>query len=259
VRIALNQRKYTPVVVVDLCLRTKELLLTRLLGPVSPHQVAVLLGLQHGDQVDARPHLLARELAGFLVSILLYSFLNPILAYFPPCSRAFSQSFQVAVPLWISHASSTVPSSCHPLQGWVHRSLLFPNSLANSVETVAADARHCDQVVGGAETADGQVAAVLHGLVAAGRRHVLRHLGRWRSSAELCVGIGGERFSSAQWLRLRRCFWYLVRFEVQWLLTTAGWPGSGSSSGEALALLARGRTQNVVTIEPHLIAIYISH
>jgi hypothetical protein len=51
----------------------------------------------------------------------------------------------------------------------------------------------------------------------------------------------------------------LVSREVQWLLTTAGWPGSGSSSGEALALLARGRTQNVVTIEPHLIAIYISH
>ena len=60
----------------------------------------------------------------------------------------------------------------------MHRSLLFPNSLTNSVETVAADTRHCDQVVGGAETADGQVAAVLHGLVAAGRRHVLRHSGR---------------------------------------------------------------------------------
>ena len=66
-------RKYTPVVVVDLCLRAQKLLLTRLLGPVPSDQIAVLLGLQHGDQVDARPHLLARELAG-LLSALLYSF-----------------------------------------------------------------------------------------------------------------------------------------------------------------------------------------
>jgi hypothetical protein len=89
------------------------------------------------------------------------------------------------------------------------RSLLFPDSLANSVETVAADARHCDQVVGGAETADGQVAAVLHGLVAAGRRHVLRHLGQLEElGGALCVFIGVKRCAGAQWL----CFWYLVRF-----------------------------------------------
>lgn len=58
----------------------------------------------------------------------------------------------------------------------VQCSLLFPNTLSNSVETVAADGAHSDQVVGRAEAANGQVAAVLHGLVAAGRRHVLRHI-----------------------------------------------------------------------------------
>lgn len=67
----------------------------------------------------------------------------------------------------------------------VQCSLLFPNTLSNSVETVAADGAHCDQVVGRAEAANGQVAAVLHGLVAAGRRHVLRHIGG--------VELGGAR------------------------------------------------------------------
>jgi hypothetical protein len=59
----------------------------------------------------------------------------------------------------------------------VQCSLLFPNTLSDSVETVAADGAHCDQVVGRAEAANGQVTAVLHRLVAAGRRHVLRHSG----------------------------------------------------------------------------------
>ena len=52
-----------PVVVVDLCLCAHQLLLARLLGPVSADQIAVLLGLEHGNEVDTRPHLLARKLA----------------------------------------------------------------------------------------------------------------------------------------------------------------------------------------------------
>lgn len=51
-----------PVVVVDLCLCAHQLLLARLLGPVPADQIAVLLGLEHGNEVDARPHLLARKL-----------------------------------------------------------------------------------------------------------------------------------------------------------------------------------------------------
>lgn len=54
-------------------------------------------------------------------------------------------------------------------------SLLFSDSLSNLVETVCADTGHGDKVVGGTETANGQVAAVLDGLVAAGGRHILRH------------------------------------------------------------------------------------
>ena len=69
--------------------------------------------------------------------------------------------------------------SIFPLQSptSVQCSLLFPDTLSNSVETVAANGAHGDQVVGRAEAANGQVAAVLHGLVAAGRRHILRHIG----------------------------------------------------------------------------------
>ena len=76
--------------------------------------------------------------------------------------------------------SLSLSPSMFPLHGPPKRvqcSLLFPNTLSNSVEAVAADGAHCDQIVGRAEAANGQVAAVLHGLVAAGRRHVLRHIG----------------------------------------------------------------------------------
>lgn len=72
----------------------------------------------------------------------------------------------------------------------VECSLLFPNTLSNSVETVAADGAHSDQVVGRAEAANGQVAAVLHGLVAASRRHVLRHICGMELGGALVYGFG---------------------------------------------------------------------
>ena len=68
-------------------------------------------------------------------------------------------------------------------------SLLFPNTLSDSVEAVAADGAHCDQVVGRAEAANRQVAAVLHGLVAAGRRHVLRHIDGMELGGALVYGF----------------------------------------------------------------------
>ena len=79
-----------------------------------------------------------------------------------------------------------------PLHGPPKRvqcSLLFPNTLSNSVETIGANGAHCDQVVGRAEAANGQVAAVLHGLVAAGRRHVLRHIGGMELGGALAYGF----------------------------------------------------------------------
>jgi hypothetical protein len=71
----------------------------------------------------------------------------------------------------------------------VQCSLLFPDTLSDSVETVAANGTHCDQVVGRAEAANGQVAAVLHGLVAAGRRHILRHIGGMELGGALVYGF----------------------------------------------------------------------
>ena len=73
----------------------------------------------------------------------------------------------------------------------VQCSLLFPNTLSNSVETIAADGADCDQVVGRAEAANGQVAAVLHGLVAAGGRHVLRHIGGMELGGARVYGFRG--------------------------------------------------------------------
>lgn len=43
-------------------LAAKELALAGLVGKVTTDLVAVLLGLEHGDEVDARPHLLSGEL-----------------------------------------------------------------------------------------------------------------------------------------------------------------------------------------------------
>lgn len=67
-------------------------------------------------------------------------------------------------------------------------SLLFSDTLSNFVETVRADTGHGDKVVGGTETANGKVAAVLDGLIAAGGRHILRHFdgGKLKEALE-CV------------------------------------------------------------------------
>jgi len=61
--------------------------------------------------------------------------------------------------------------------------LLFPSPLPKLVEPIYHHARDAEEVVGGAEAADGEVAAVLHGLVAAGGGHVLRHRCGWGPAA----------------------------------------------------------------------------
>lgn len=65
--------------------------------------------------------------------------------------------------------------------------LLLSDSLANTPESVCADGANCDKVGGRAEATSGQVATVLHGLVAAGWRHVLRH-----GCGGVCVRLSGE-------------------------------------------------------------------
>ena len=47
---------------VDLDVLSQQLLLSRLVRKVSSNEVTVLFGLEYGDQVDSRPHLLAGEL-----------------------------------------------------------------------------------------------------------------------------------------------------------------------------------------------------
>lgn len=83
------------------------------------------------------------------------------------------------------------------LLGLGYRSLLLSNSLSNLVETVRADTSDGNQVVGRAEATDRKVAAVLDGLVAADRRHILRHVWRTgeleRSSADSGEGRCGEK------------------------------------------------------------------
>lgn len=52
-----------PVGVVNLDVLAQQLLLAGLVGPVPPHLVAVLFGLEEGSEVNASPHLLTGTLA----------------------------------------------------------------------------------------------------------------------------------------------------------------------------------------------------
>jgi hypothetical protein len=58
-----RENKNAPVRVVDLGVVAHQLLLARLVGQIPAHLVAVLLGLQKRDEVDAGPDLLAAQLA----------------------------------------------------------------------------------------------------------------------------------------------------------------------------------------------------
>lgn len=71
--------------------------------------------------------------------------------------------------------------------------LLFADTLADAPETVGADGADHEQVGGRTETAGGQVALVLDGLVAAGGRHILRHGGR----VVLCIRDFVETFEKS--------------------------------------------------------------
>lgn len=66
--------------------------------------------------------------------------------------------------------------------------LVLPDALADAVEAVRHDAAHDGEVGGRAEAAGGQVALVLHGLVAADGRHVLGHGGRTFSLESIVYG-----------------------------------------------------------------------
>lgn len=54
--------KTSPIRMINLRLPTHQLLLPRLISPRPPHQIPILLRLKHRYQMDARPHLLPREL-----------------------------------------------------------------------------------------------------------------------------------------------------------------------------------------------------
>ena len=70
--------------------------------------------------------------------------------------------------------------------------LLLPNPLPKSPEAIGHDSRDRDEVVCRSEAADGEVPAVLDGIVAAGGRHVLRELGRHGG------GVGGV-YAEREW------------------------------------------------------------
>jgi hypothetical protein len=56
--------KTIPIAMVNLGLCTEQLSLASLVGKVTTDLIAVFFCCQHGDEVDARPHLFAGEFAG---------------------------------------------------------------------------------------------------------------------------------------------------------------------------------------------------
>lgn len=71
--------------------------------------------------------------------------------------------------------------------------LVLSDSLSNSVEAVCHDASDGSQVPGWAETSCGKVAAVLHGLVAPGWGHILRHYGSYLVNSTSWKGCNNEK------------------------------------------------------------------
>lgn len=58
-------QRSSPIRVINPRLSTHQLPLPRLISPIPPHQIPVLLRLKHGYQMDARPHFLPSELTVF--------------------------------------------------------------------------------------------------------------------------------------------------------------------------------------------------
>jgi hypothetical protein len=75
--------------------------------------------------------------------------------------------------------------------------LVLPDSLPNPPETICHQHARSDEVHGWSEAASGEVALVLNGAVAAGRRHILRHGGRSLIAAQwvfkVCLRCGDVR------------------------------------------------------------------
>lgn len=69
---------------------------------------------------------------------------------------------------------------------------MLPDSLSYAPEPVCHHHTDGEEVVSRTETAGGQVAAVLYGLIALGRGHILRHCGGWRPCRLYEKGCGGS-------------------------------------------------------------------
>lgn len=155
---------HAPVRVVDFRLRAQQLLLHLLASQCPPHHVPVLLGLQQWDQMDAAPHLLARQ------------FTASLSAFTCPTSR----------------------------ERMTRRVLLLSDALAVSPQAVGADDADRDEVVGGAETLGREIPAVLDGVVAAAGGQILRHGGVQSSvyARKSVEGRRRRRESESQWVKL---------------------------------------------------------
>ena len=76
------------------------------------------------------------------------------------------------------------------LVGPLSHILVLSDALSHPPETICHQDACSDQVDGRSEAASGEVALVLYGAIAAGRRHILRHDGRslsWLNGCSKCA------------------------------------------------------------------------
>lgn len=141
---------HVPVTVICAALCTKQLLLSREVGVVPAHLVAVFLGLQHRCQVDAAPHLFTGE---FMLLALTHKDLAPTVGH--------DQADSEEVVCWFKAAGRYVALSC--CEEEVEVSQAFKSVASGVAFPVAGKGKK------------GWKYLVLYGVIAAYRREVLGH------------------------------------------------------------------------------------
>lgn len=122
-----KRRPDKPIRVVNAGILAKQLLLASLVGIPPTHLVAVLLGLEEGDEMDTRPHLLAGQFAGKVERNMV------------------SWRFLLSLGGQIERRKDV---------------LSLPDTLDELVPSEAHDGAHAEEEEAGAEAAHGEVALV---------------------------------------------------------------------------------------------------
>lgn len=183
-----NTRLVPPVRMVDLQVLAQEILLPRLVGPIPPYLIPIFLRLQHRDQMDPRPHLLACQ---FPVQIGGKKSRTSALFYFSPRGGPARRG-----RTWRDERGTEKNLRIH----------LFAVALSDLVESVCHDHPHGREVVHRPEPPHREIALFLGGSTSQQQQQRRQQQGqplrRWRGSCIarkrrclLCIAQARSRHS----------------------------------------------------------------